>query len=58
MISDGDALSIDNIILLAALDIKKSYAVYEQYKILLQDLKLSPEDYEDAINRLCAVLGL
>lgn len=46
-----------NIILAqAGRDIKGNYQIYHSYKRMLEDLNLSPKDYERAVRKLSAVL--
>lgn len=46
-----------NIILAqAGRDVKGNYQIYHSYKRMLEDLNLSPKDYERAVRKLSAVL--
>lgn len=40
----------------AGRDIKGNYQIYHSYKRMLDDLELSPKDYERAVRKLFAVL--
>lgn len=40
----------------AGRDIKGNYQIYHSYKRMLDDLELSPKDYERAVRKLSAVL--
>ncbi len=39
-------------------DNKKDWSIYSKYKLMVIELKLSPDNYERAIYRLCKVLEL
>lgn len=50
----GERLNI--ILAQAGRDVKGNYQIYHSYKRMLEDLNLSPKDYERAVRKLSAVL--
>lgn len=52
---------IDRIVQAAAFSVTRgrdAWALYEEGKRKLRDANLSPDEYEQGINRLCAALGI
>ena len=52
----GTRERLDIILAQAGRDIKGNYQIYHSYKRMLEDLNLSPKDYERAVRKLSAIL--